>query len=67
MNDKRNWKLTSRNVNGKKNWRITMNKYNSDETVDYDFEITFQEFVDSLPAPESYPQIKYKETQWNDE
>ena len=27
-----------------------MNKYNSDETVDFDFEITFQEFVDSLPA-----------------
>lgn len=44
-----------------------MNKYNSDETVDYDFEITFQEFVDNLPTPESYPQIKYKETQWNDE
>lgn len=44
-----------------------MNKYNSDETVDYDFEITFQEFVDSLPAPEAYPQINYKETQWIDE
>lgn len=44
-----------------------MSKYNSDETVDFDFEITFQEFVDSLPAPETYPRINYKDEQWNDE
>ena len=57
--------MTSRNVNGVKNWRNAMSKYNSDETVDFDFEITFQEFVDSLPAPETYPRINYKDTQWS--
>lgn len=44
-----------------------MGKYNSDETVNFDFEITFQEFVDNLPVPETYPRINYKDEQWNDE
>lgn len=36
-------------------------KYNSDETIEFKDDITFEEFVASLPKPELYPHITYKE------